>query len=1450
MKQLHKNRWLLIGLILMTIISSLGNSVSVIAETLDSTSVETSDTLEEKENSTEIQGTKESLIGETIGKKMEIESDSDALATTDTNINDNSKKTERKLDFNPPEVGNIGWSITGMDVNHSLEARRKYVHEEYIPKSYKEDLIGQVDGKLGGEIGDDIEIVLNYDNTFHKWWNWPPSGARGADSEYGRIRPENFSVSVDSESIKTNIEKIPGTGGAYVLTVTRVKKSDETGFKLSLMYDFNYYYYLSFNMFDKWSDWMEMTPINIKKAEIQIDIPAEPSTDESITANPNKQTVNLGSDFSKVSPYNLVKDVKLGNQILSQNDYTVSVQNTVSTDSVGDKTAKALITYKKDTSITLIVDVPVQVLWGNSIIFGTREAMDGNEKPFSTATTLTLNNSSGNLSIKSNIGNAADDSGSIPSGLVIDWGQSREALNASLYSMGSSNYLSNSNRYLVHSAKGTDLVLDTVDKFPSSQKVSEGDILRAYSNVRMNDGTSKPRIRHMENTDEFNDVKDGQNEVFYQITNNGYQVLHFNHLENDNTFEIFTSDTQESLNEKLKNKEFLTSGIYESVEVIKFSEYPNNSKAGNTKGSIQVREKLVNGNYVYYDYEVPFTVKDDLKISANPNKQTVNLGSEFNKVSPYDFITDVKLGNQILTKDEYTVSVQNTVSTDTIGDKTAKVLVTYKKDTSKTVSIDVPVNVLWGNSIVYGGYDYAASGRTTAAFTLNNGDNPFITAAQGGTRDDNLAIHSNFPDELYYTFNWFDLSSKQTFLMKEDEKGTSFIQANGNDLKKDKLNEWGVNQKQAVNYGDVVRAWQVETSKNWLYENEQKNIYNKGNQSVYYEITKTGYMPLTFNQATINKRTISIDESDKEIENKIAESIELPDGITAKFIEYPNREKQGDSQGIIRVSQTLGSGKTIEYDYIAPFEVVNDRLKVETQEANVYLGTNSSLISPQIFIKSVKIGDQELSKSDYKVEYVTKLDTSIIGNPEVSLKITLNSDFNKFVEITSKANVKYGSTIISRAYDTKDVDVSVSLLDKEGTPYLNANKGFGFSDYGGLLSRPNLSIHRNKSSNQILNLSYGTVKNSPEKLAELWNQGFNSIDLKYGDVVKYSVNNYDSVETNSKGNNTWISRNDSLVRETQGYNEAYYELTKDGYRLMNINQLVVNNSNKIPLNISQEEMDENVMDFISIPSHISNPKDYRMEFESVDTSTSGKKTSIIKVYQTLQSGGEFMTKYSVNYTVNPEVEETVYDVEGKKISETKKTAFEYGTQFIPSPDKYIEKEEILYIYKGWLEENEVPGTDTPREGLPEPIKTETKLKYIYEKADKYINVTIPTEIVFGTFDNTEEVKSNKYEIRNNSKEIVTSVSLDSFHRVSTTVRLLGENEEPDTKLDSARLNLLINNEPKIKGLNEAKFDILLADIEPQNTATIGINGEYYAKTSQINIVEYSTILKFKAISGK
>ncbi|MGO2964316.1 MAG: BspA family leucine-rich repeat surface protein [Carnobacterium maltaromaticum] len=334
------------------------------------------------------------------------------------------------------------------------------------------------------------------------------------------------------------------------------------------------------------------------------------------------------------------------------------------------------------------------------------------------------------------------------------------------------------------------------------------------------------------------------------------------------------------------------------------------------------------------------------KITANPKNQKLFLGQNINEISTYDLVKDVKVGDRDLTTDEYTVSMQNTVPTDTVGDKKAKVLITYKKDPTVVLSLDVPVEILWGNSVVYGGYDYFGDGRTVGAFTLSTGTSPTISAAQGN-KDDNKPIHSRYPNQQYYTFDWFDLSDRQSLLMNENDKGSTYIQANGNDLKKDKLKEWGTDQKQAVNYGDIVRAWHDEESKNWLYENEKKQNYNDGKKSVYYEITKTGFQRLGVNQLKmrddilIDKYTSQTD-LDKDIKANPSDYYENPNDYenvnVVGFTKYPDTSKSGTQPATIRFEETLKSGKKVQYDY-------NIQVNVDDKWVNVTIPTKMLFFS-------------------------------------------------------------------------------------------------------------------------------------------------------------------------------------------------------------------------------------------------------------------------------------------------------------------------------------------------------------------------------------------------------------------------------------------------------------------------------------------------------------------------
>ncbi|EMW5404130.1 hypothetical protein AAFA94_002681 [Enterococcus faecalis] len=303
------------------------------------------------------------------------------------------------------------------------------------------------------------------------------------------------------------------------------------------------------------------------------------------------------------------------------------------------------------------------------------------------------------------------------------------------------------------------------------------------------------------------------------------------------------------------------------------------------------------------------SIPKTINVDVIPQETTLGKPIDINKDNLKNFFT-LTSGDDVIVE-----SIENGVDYYSVGKKTIVVKLKDKYNNEKKV--EIPVNVKWGNSVVYGSYDYGANGRTSAAFTLYTESTPTIVASQG-QNDDNLAIHSNFPNQQYYTFNWFDLSNKQILKIDESNNGDKYIKASGNELKKDKLKEWGTAQNQAVNYGDIVRAWQTETGKNWLYENEQKQAYNDDKKAVYYEITTSGYRPLHFNQLTPKTGKIPIYSTNKYLDEHVKDYIDLKgySNIDVKgFVEYPDTTSSGDKRAKILVEETLTTGKKVQYEY-------------------------------------------------------------------------------------------------------------------------------------------------------------------------------------------------------------------------------------------------------------------------------------------------------------------------------------------------------------------------------------------------------------------------------------------------------------------------------------------------------------------------------------------------------
>lgn len=209
------------------------------------------------------------------------------------------------------------------------------------------------------------------------------------------------------------------------------------------------------------------------------------------------------------------------------------------------------------------------------------------------------------------------------------------------------------------------------------------------------------------------------------------------------------------------------------------------------------------------------------------------------------------------------------------------------------------------------------------------------------------------------------------------------------------------------------------------------------------------------------------------------------------------------------------------------------------------------------------------------------------------------------------------------------------------------------------------------------------------------------------------------------------------------------------------------------------------------------------------------------------------------------ITEYYYDTEGESLKAPVVTEVD-GTIFTPQPEKYKEENGILYIYKGWSEEQPESGASI-HEGNPPSTTVEATYYYVYEKADKFINVTIPTEIVFGTEDHSKNITSKNYNIKNNSNDVDLQMTLATFDKVNSDIQLLDEaSPDPSGKENSARLNLLVGGKIALSSLNEKVSEQELGNIQSGKTTTLALTGTYFGDLSERHRVEYKTNLKFKA----
>ncbi len=320
-------------------------------------------------------------------------------------------------------------------------------------------------------------------------------------------------------------------------------------------------------------------------------------------------------------------------------------------------------------------------------------------------------------------------------------------------------------------------------------------------------------------------------------------------------------------------------------------------------------------------------VPEQDKLTAEPVSQTTTLGSDITKLDYSKFVTNVKLGDQLLSPDQYTVSLINNFSTVTVGDEIAKVKVTSKSDASKIIEVPVPIKVKWGNTIAISGiWVNSNNHRIVAALPyISDGKQVKLKLLPGrGAESLTLPSYPNSNSEYFSNVSFFKIDKDVNLI--NDDLAIQRFNLNSSNTPIEIQNSWNTSIGElTMNVGDVIGVWHISKTgevkdRPWSYliENEVFNDYTEYNNMTYYELTKNGYRPLHVNHLNVSNGSVPVYSNKQYMDTHVAEFLDLGihDSVTIKgFTEYPDTTSSGDKRAKILVEETLTTGKKVQYEY-------------------------------------------------------------------------------------------------------------------------------------------------------------------------------------------------------------------------------------------------------------------------------------------------------------------------------------------------------------------------------------------------------------------------------------------------------------------------------------------------------------------------------------------------------
>ncbi|MCI1919871.1 MAG: hypothetical protein LKJ12_07015, partial [Enterococcaceae bacterium] len=286
------------------------------------------------------------------------------------------------------------------------------------------------------------------------------------------------------------------------------------------------------------------------------------------------------------------------------------------------------------------------------------------------------------------------------------------------------------------------------------QTANPGDILKA-ENVEGKIGYTINSAYHR--IDELNDKLN----VFFEITNSGYRLMHINQL-TPKKIEVGWKADHAKLGSLLTDT--VDTGGNTGITVERFAQYPDTSKVGETTAKVVVSEALVTGHKAEFTYTVPVNVIETPGMIQSKDADYV-LGEKWDAnalVRLFDHATELD-GTSVpfISPKIFPLvpsSITNKIKNDRIDAKFAdNVTLIFNSKTGDSQSMS-KARVNYGNAIVLRGYERTTGYDAAGAFALLNEQGQLKIIATSGGTNENLPIHTGFSSKYYLGLAYLDMS--------------------------------------------------------------------------------------------------------------------------------------------------------------------------------------------------------------------------------------------------------------------------------------------------------------------------------------------------------------------------------------------------------------------------------------------------------------------------------------------------------------------------------------------------------------------------------------------------------------------------------------------------------------------------------------------------------------------